>query len=97
MGADCILRQNVTVGNIVRRNGDEKGIASVGDGVEFGAGCVVVGNIHIGDHARIAALALVTEDVPPRGVMRGNPAQLIRIDDDRPASDAAPSAARNPR
>ena len=80
MGADCILRQNVTIGNVIRRDGTEKGVASVGDGVEFGAGCVVVGLVHVGDNARIAALALVLEDVPARGVMMGNPARLVRID-----------------
>jgi putative colanic acid biosynthesis acetyltransferase WcaB len=81
IGADCLLRQNVTIGNVVRRDGTEKGVASVGDGVEFGAGSVVVGNIHVGSHARIAALALVLKDVPERGVVMGNPAQLVRIDD----------------
>ena len=81
MGADCVLRQNVTVGNTVRRDGTEKGVASLGDGVELGAGCVVVGPLHVGDHARIAALALVLDNVPDRGVMMGNPARLVRIDD----------------
>lgn len=81
LGADCILRQNVTIGNIIRRDGSEKGVASAGDGVEFGAGCVVVGGIHVGSHARIGALALVTESVPERGVMIGNPARLVRVDD----------------
>lgn len=88
MGSDCVLRQNVTIGNIVRRNGVEKGVASVGKGVEFGAGCVVVGAIHVGDYARIAALSLVIESVPERGVMRGNPAVLVRIDDPEPPRDA---------
>lgn len=89
LGADCILRQNVTIGNIIRRDGSQKGVATAGDSVEFGAGCVVVGGIHVGDHARIGALALVTESVPERGVMTGNPARLVRVDDPayrRPAS-----------
>lgn len=80
LGADCVLRQNVTIGNVVRRDGSEKGVASAGDGVEFGAGCVVVGNLHVGDRARIAALALVLDDVPAGGVMVGNPATLKRVD-----------------
>ncbi|WP_369053507.1 serine acetyltransferase [Kineococcus terrestris] len=81
MGADCTLRQSVTIGNSTRRDGSERGVVSVGDHVEFGAGCVVVGDIHIGDHARVAALALVLDSVPDHGVVRGNPAQLVRIDD----------------
>ena len=41
--------------------------------MEFGAGCVVVGPVHVGDRARIGALALVLDDVPERGVVVGNP------------------------
>lgn len=80
MGARCLLRHNVTIGNATRRDGTETGVASIGDDVEFGAGCVVVGGIHVGDHARIAALSLVIRDVPAWGVMMGNPARLVRID-----------------
>jgi putative colanic acid biosynthesis acetyltransferase WcaB len=57
------------------------GVASAGDGVEFGAGLVVVGPVHVGDHARIGALALVLDDVPERGVVVGNPGPLVRVDD----------------
>jgi putative colanic acid biosynthesis acetyltransferase WcaB len=81
MGADCVLRQNVTIGNVVRRDGTEKGIASIGDGVELGAGCMVVGAVHVGDGARVGALTLVLQDVPARGVVVGNPARLVRVDD----------------
>jgi putative colanic acid biosynthesis acetyltransferase WcaB len=81
LGADCVLRQNVTIGNVVRRDGTEKGVASAGDGVEFGAGCVVVGGLHVGSHARVAALALVLRDVPAWGVCVGNPAEVVRVDD----------------
>ena len=82
LGSDCQLRHGVTIGNKVNRAGRELGIATVGSDVEFGAGCVVVGTIHVGDHARIGALAVVTRDVPAWGVVAGNPAQLIRVDDD---------------
>ncbi|HWH26846.1 MAG TPA: hypothetical protein VNT53_09400 [Pseudolysinimonas sp.] len=93
MGSDCVLRQNVTIGNIVRRDGTELGVASVGTGVDFGVGCVVVGPIHVADYARISALSLVFESVPERGVMRGNPARLVRINDPEPPHDAiAPPA-----
>ena len=81
LGADCVLRQGVTIGNAVRRDGTQKGVASAGDGVDFGAGCVVVGDLHVGDHARIGALAVVLGDVPAWGVVVGNPARLVRIDE----------------
>lgn len=80
LGSDCILRQNVTVGNVMNRDGTQKGVASAGDGVEFGAGCVVVGGITVGSRARIGALALVREDVPAGGVVVSSPARLLRVD-----------------
>jgi putative colanic acid biosynthesis acetyltransferase WcaB len=80
LGSDCVLRQSVTIGNSTRRDGTDRGVARAGNSVEFGAGCVVVGGIRIGDHARVAALALVVEDVPDYGVVRGNPAVLVRVD-----------------
>lgn len=80
LGADCILRQNVTIGTILHRDGSQSGAPVVGDGVEFGAGCVVVGAISVADSARIAALALVRADVPAHGVAIGNPARVVRVD-----------------
>lgn len=76
LGADCVLRQNVTIGAITRRNGQETAAPTVGSGVEFGANCVVVGKTTIGDRARIAALALVTVDVPEGATASGNPASV---------------------
>jgi len=80
VGSDCQLRHGVTVGNTVDRAGRELGVATIGDGVELGAGCAVIGGIHVGDHARIGALATVTKSVPPWGVVVGNPGQLIRVE-----------------
>ena len=41
-GADVMLRQNVTIGNIRRGPGDTTACPVIEDGVEFGAGAVVV-------------------------------------------------------
>jgi putative colanic acid biosynthesis acetyltransferase WcaB len=81
LGSDCLLRQGVTVGNRVDRMGNELGVARLGDDVELGAGCVVIGDIEIGDHARIGALAMVLHSVPTRGVVVGNPGRVIRVDE----------------
>jgi putative colanic acid biosynthesis acetyltransferase WcaB len=80
IGADCHLRQSTTIGNVVRRDGSEKGIARVGDRVDLGASCVVIGPIVVGNDARIGALAVVTKDVPPGGVVVGNPGVLLRVE-----------------
>jgi serine acetyltransferase len=61
VGSDCHLRHGVTVGNRVDRTGNELGVASVGDDVELGAGCMILGDLHVGDHARIGALAVVLD------------------------------------
>lgn len=81
LGADRVLRQNVPVGNIIRRDGTQKGVAWAGDGVDCGTGYDVVGDIRLGNHVRLGALALVAEGGPERRVMTGNPGRLIRVDD----------------
>jgi serine acetyltransferase/GT2 family glycosyltransferase len=80
MGSDCILRHGVTIGNRIRRDGEETGAASLGNGVDLGAGCAILGDIHIGDRARIGALAVVLEPVPAGGIAVGNPARVVRVD-----------------
>jgi len=80
LGADCQLRHNTTIGNVVDRDGTERGNPVLGDGVDLGAGCAVLGPIAVGDHSRIGALAVVTKDVPAWGVVIGNPGRLLRID-----------------
>ena len=80
LGSDCHLRQCVTVGNRVDRAGHELGVARLGHDVDLGAGCVVIGDIEVGDHARIGALATVVKSVPAWAVVVGNPGRIIRID-----------------
>jgi serine acetyltransferase len=81
VGADCIVRHNVTLGNVVRRDGSSKGTPRIGDRVELGAGCAVLGDVEIGDDARIGALALVLIDVPAGATAVGNPARTARVDE----------------
>ena len=55
-----------------------KGDTSVGNDVWFGREAMVMPGVVIGDGAVIAARALVTQDVPPYGIVGGNPAKMIR-------------------
>jgi putative colanic acid biosynthesis acetyltransferase WcaB len=80
LGADCEIRHGVTVGNTTDRDGRERGVATVGSFVDLGAGCAVLGPIHVGDHARIGALAVVTKDVEPWAVVVGNPGRVLRVE-----------------
>jgi putative colanic acid biosynthesis acetyltransferase WcaB len=91
IGRDCHLRHGVTIGNKVDRAGRDLGVPTIGDGVDLGAGCAVIGDVRVGDHARIGALAVVTESVPAWGVVVGNPGHVIRVDPPAPCEpDTAP-------
>ena len=80
LGADCHLRHGVTIGNRTDRDGRDLGVATVGDDVDLGAGCAIIGDVHVGDHARVGALALVAKSVPAWSVVVGNPARVLRVD-----------------
>lgn len=73
IGANCTLRQGVTIGNRV-----EGGPAPViDDDVEFGAYAQVLGGLHVGRGAKIGAMAVVLHDVPAGATAVGNPARII--------------------
>lgn len=47
-------------------------------GAWIGIGAVIVGNVRIGEGAVVGANAVVTEDVPARTLVTGNPARIAR-------------------
>lgn len=73
-GANCVLRQGVTIG--LKSSTDQMG-PILGDGVEIGANAVIIGKISIGNFAKIGAGAVVTKDIPDRGIAVGNPARVV--------------------
>ncbi len=48
-------------------------------GASIGSGAVLLANVTIGEDAIVGAGAIVTADVPPGGVVAGNPARLVRF------------------
>lgn len=50
----------------------------IGKYCQVGARSIVMPGIKVGDHSVIAAGAIVTKDVPPRSIVAGNPARVIR-------------------
>jgi len=50
----------------------------IDDGAWLGVGCVVVGNVHIGQNAVVAAGSVVRGDVEARTVVAGDPARVVR-------------------
>lgn len=73
IGANCTLRQGVTIGNRV----PDGPVPVIGDDVEIGAYAQILGGIHIGDGARIGAMAVVLIDVPDGCTAVGNPARIV--------------------
>lgn len=45
----------------------------------IGARAMVLGGVHVGAHAIVAAGALVTKDVPPYAVVAGVPAKVVKM------------------
>jgi acetyltransferase-like isoleucine patch superfamily enzyme len=52
--------------------------ATVRRGAKIGAGAVLLPDIEIGEMALVGAGAVVVKDVPPRAVVAGNPAKVIK-------------------
>ncbi len=76
VGDDVLLYQGVTLGNARFQRG--KRHPTVGNNVVIGAGAKVLGPITVGDGARVAAGAVVINDVPPHTTAAGVPAKAIR-------------------
>jgi serine O-acetyltransferase len=73
IGADCVLRQGVTIGN-ARIDGP---VPRIGNGVNIGAYAQILGDVAIGDGANIGAMAVVLRDVPAGATAVGVPARII--------------------
>ena len=71
------LLQDVTLGGTGKDAGDRH--PKIRRGVMIGAGAKVLGNIEIGENARIAAGSVVLRTVPPNAVVAGVPARLVRM------------------
>ncbi|MFH1541882.1 MAG: serine O-acetyltransferase [bacterium] len=76
IGDNVVIYQGVTLGG----TGHEKGKRhpTIGNNVVIGAEAIILGNINIGDNARIGAGAVVTRSVPPDTTVVGNPSWYIR-------------------
>lgn len=53
----------------------------IGKGVWIGSNATILGPCNIGDHAVVAAGALVTNDVPAGAIVAGVPARVLRMVD----------------
>ena len=79
IGDNCILYQGVTLGGTGKDSG--KRHPTLGNDVLVGAGAKILGPFRVGDHAKIAAGAVVLSEVPDYGTAVGIPARVVRIAD----------------
>lgn len=81
IGDYCTLYQNVTLGGTGKDVG--KRHPTLGNYVMVGSGAKVLGPFEIGDHARIAAGAVVLSEVPANATAVGVPARIARVNGER--------------
>jgi len=75
IGDDVSMLQGVTLGGTGAERGDRH--PKIGNGVLLGAGAKVLGNIKIGDYAKIASGSVVLKPVPAHCTAAGVPARIV--------------------
>jgi serine O-acetyltransferase len=76
IGDDVLIYQGVTLGGTGKEKG--KRHPTLGDGVVVGTGAKVLGNIRIGNHAKIGAGSVVVHPVPDYATVVGIPGRIVR-------------------
>lgn len=77
IGKNFSLRQNTTIGS--SSFSDPTKCPVIGDNVQVGPNCTILGKITIGDNAMIGGGSVVITDVPANAIVAGNPVKIIRI------------------
>ena len=77
VGDDCLLYQCVTLGGTGKDKG--KRHPTLGSHVMVGSGAKILGPFTVGDYARVAANAVVLQEVPANATAVGVPARVTRI------------------
>ncbi|TAI64510.1 serine acetyltransferase [Bradyrhizobium sp. Leo170] len=85
IGDEVTMLQNVTIG---RPQADPDAAPRIGRGVFIGAGATIIGDVSVGDFAKIGAGSVVLADVPPGCTAVGVTARLTNCPD---VSRTAPS------
>jgi len=75
IGDQTSILHAVTLGGSGKETGDRH--PKIGCGVMIGAGAKILGNISVGDCARVAAGSVVLKNVPARTTVAGVPAKVI--------------------
>ena len=73
IGKNCWINQQVTIGYT-----NALDCPTIGDDVTINAGAIIIGNVHIGNGAKVGAGSVVVKSVPANCTVAGNPAYIIR-------------------
>jgi len=85
IGDNCILYQGVTLGGTGKGKG--KRHPTLGNNVMVGCGAKVLGPFKIGDNVKIAANAVVLNEIPDNCTAVGAPARVVRRDGKKVVQD----------
>ncbi len=75
IGDDVSILHSVTLGGTGKETGDRH--PKIRRGVLLAAGCKVIGNIEVGEGAKVGAGSVVLHDVPPHVTVAGVPAVIV--------------------
>ncbi len=89
VGDYCTIYQGVTLGGTGKDKG--KRHPTIGNNVTIGSGAKILGPFTVGDNSKIAANAVVLNEIPPNSTCVGVPAHIVKRDNKRiaPASPMA--------
>ena len=86
IGDDVSILHSVTLGGTGKEIGDRH--PKIRHGVLLAAGCKIIGNIEVGEGAKVGAGSVVLHDVPPHVTVAGVPAVIVgRPREESPALD----------
>lgn len=68
IGKRCVIFQQVTIGSNMLKDSKRRGAPIISDGVYIGCGAKIIGNVSVGENARIGANCVVVKDVPANSV-----------------------------
>ncbi len=78
VGDNCTIYQGVTLGGTGKDKG--KRHPTIGNNVTIGCGAKVLGPFTVGDNSKIAANAVVLNEIPPNSTCVGVPAHIVKRD-----------------
>ena len=81
IGDNVTIYQGVTLGGTGKDTG--KRHPTIGNNVMIGSGAKVLGPFTVGDNSKIAANAVVLNEVPPNCTCVGVPARIVRINNEK--------------